>query len=64
VGQLDRVPDCFRDETEKGMSLSRDVIEWLMMPNGIMPRPAGLNGGTRYVHARVGDGEGAGGGSI
>jgi cell wall assembly regulator SMI1 len=36
--------DIRRFETEKGMSLSRDVIEWLMTTNGIKRGPAGLNG--------------------
>jgi len=41
--------DIRKFETENDMSLSRDVIEWLMTTNGIFCAPAGLNGVSGYM---------------
>ena len=41
--------DIRKFETENDMSLSRDVIEWLMTTNGISRAPGGLNGVSGYM---------------
>jgi hypothetical protein len=43
--------DIRKFEAEKGMLLSRDVIEWLMTTNGILRGPGGLNGVSGWMGA-------------
>lgn len=47
--------DVRRFEVEKGMVLSKDVIDWMLMTNGIFRGPAGLNGISGYMSLGVGE---------
>jgi hypothetical protein len=42
-----------RFEADNGMVLSKDVIDWMLMTNGIFRGPAGLNGVSGYMSIGV-----------